>query len=255
MGFRLIQGDDDYGIRRDEDGKLEFFGKTNIYPFAISQQIIDSMITGEDHLNMTGYFGGFTPMIAASIMQLQGEPLDPAFNPLWAQGVPNLGIEASVNRATSSYTMGPYGITAPQEATIESINELIDKFRSIQGGMPFEFVYEPYRVTDHLIPPTFLDGLQDSMPTDLTQQIMADIRDEYVKQCDAELIGQVFDIPLCLLGENCDHKSHKKLDTWTRIMRRWHSLSGKLRWARERFARRVYEFISEYEFEEEEVDW
>lgn len=262
LGFRLIEGDDDYGVRRNEDGKLEFFGKTKINPFAIADEL-SRHILETSNLDTTGYFGGFTPMIAASIMQLQGEPLDPAFNPRWAEGVPNLSIEASVYRATSSYGMGPHKIgPAYPEPTIDSINELIDRFRSLQGGMPFEFVYEPYRLADnfniggHLIPPTFLQDLQrEVVEPSLHDQIMADIRDEYVRQCDAELIGQVFDVPLCVLGVNCDHASHKKPDLRTRLLRRWYTFLGKARWARERFARRVYEFISEYEFEEEEVDW
>lgn len=208
----------------------------------------------------TGYFGGFTPNIAASIMQVseQAEPLDPAFNPRWAEGVPNLGIEASVYRATSSYTGRPHKI-AP--AYLEPTNEMIDKWREAYNPRAFELVYEPYphRVIDRYpFPKMQIDPESEQasfIPPDLHEQIMNSIRDEYVKQCDAELIGDVFNVPLCLLGVNCDHKSHKPQTFMHKLRTRWYTLCGKARWLRERFARRVYEFVSEYEFEEEEVDW
>lgn len=247
-------------------------------PFKIDSFAVSRGIMREAHIDFTGYFGGFSDDIVADVMRMQGElfykpePLDPAFNPLWAQGIPNLGINASVRRA-ANYTGRPFGIAPAQGLTIESMNDLIDKFRALGDG-PFELVYEPYRVTHpnpdgFLVPPILSDALRvkgqvkypelhmDMMPTSLYDEILESIR-ENLRQQDLEWQKQIcgaFEVDPEMAGLVGTFRISKP-DTWTGTMkRRWQSLCGNLRWARERFARRVYEIISEYPFEEQEEDW
>ena len=197
-------------------------------------------------------------------IQAMPEPLDPAFDPLWAQGVPGLDLASSIGR---SYQPGPWGIVTPfSTPSVADMAALIQDWRDKFGAGPFELVYEPYpyRVWDNRIlgmpvielPEPFVskedvDGylvpsLTDTITRDLIMQMRAN---------EERLISDVFDIPLCLLGKECDHKGHKKLQPLPLWRRKWHALCGKLRWARERFARRVYELISEYPFDEEGEDW
>lgn len=256
--------------------RADGLGQKFIYAGGWSDSLLDVAMEKVELLpdatvTFSGYFGGFTPNVAASIMQMQGEPLDPAFNPKWAEGVPNLGIDASVRRASANYTMGPHKIIPMQdEPTIESINEFMDKWHNAySGGMhkvfvlpdlpePFSFTPDEISLIDsmdaidakgNLIPPSFWE----QMVTDIKRGDLALMAD--LSGFNARKITGIMDVPLCLVGEPCRHDHAWEFPKEPEWKRKLHILLGKLRWARERFARRVYELISEYDFEEEEVDW
>lgn len=230
----------------------------HIDPFLVSEFILRE--TSKAQKEQDGYFGGFSENMVADVMRMQGElyykpePLDPAFNPLWAQGLPNLGIEASVYRATSNYSGRPYNIAPYQGPSFEDIRNLYDRWQAPK----FEFSPEAFRVVDQA---KYHELSMDLIPGSLYDEILDGIRESLRREDEAFFQRQIcgaFGVEPKVVGLVSIGDS--KPDTWTsRLKRRWYSMCGKARWARERFARRLYEFVSEYDFEypedREEVDW